>query len=139
MAKRRVILALVVCFSIAAFAVQTLSQARGSNPPKPPDLERLQNMTEQERKRYFEKMRTQRELERAQKKRELAKERAQKERELAKEGRGQLISIQQRRKNSRKKIAEITKELLREKAALGATEEQWKLIKPKLEDRKSVV
>jgi hypothetical protein len=81
-----------------------LSQARGSNPPKPPDLERLRNMSAQESKR-----------------------------ELAKEDRGPRISRQQRQENLRKKANERSREFFWQKAALGATEEQWKLIKPKLE------
>lgn len=69
MAKRRIILVLVVCFSIAVFTSQTLSRARSSNRtvifpfPKPSELERLverlNGMTAEERekeqrKRAFE-------------------------------------------------------------------------------------
>ena len=55
MTKRRIILVSVVCFSIAVFTVQTLSQTR----PKPPDTERLWNMTEEEREKEFAKRREQ--------------------------------------------------------------------------------
>ena len=61
MAKRRIILVLVVCFSIAVFTGQTLSRARSSNQtvispfPKPPDLERLEGMTREERKKELKK------------------------------------------------------------------------------------
>ncbi len=42
MTKRRIILVSVVCLSIAALTVQTLSQTRSSNRIlKPPDIERL--------------------------------------------------------------------------------------------------
>ena len=62
MTKRRIILVSVVFFSIAVFTVQTLSQARSSNRTvKPPDAERLRNMTEEERKRESVKRREQRE------------------------------------------------------------------------------
>ena len=97
-------------------------------------------MTEEERKREAAKWRRQWKLEIAQKKKELAKrsrqrklERAQKDKELAKVGRGRLIEPEQRLKNMRKRAAERRKEFLMEKSLLGATEEQWKLIKAKLE------
>ena len=63
MAKRRIILVLVVCFSIAVFTGQTLSRARSSNRtvifpfPKPSELERLIGMTAEERvKESFERL-----------------------------------------------------------------------------------
>ncbi len=141
MTKRRIILVSVVFFSLTVFTVRTLSQARSSNRTiKPPDAERLRNMTEEERKREVAKWRRQWKLEIAQKKKERAKrirqrrlERAQKNKELAKVGRGRLIEPEQRLKNMRKKAAEGRKEFLMEKSLLGATEEQWKLIKAKLE------
>ncbi len=92
MTKRRIILVSVVFFSLTVFTVQTLSQARSSNRTiKPPDAERLRNMTEEERKREFAKRREQRELrfERLQnmteeeRKREFAKWRRQRKLEIA--------------------------------------------------------
>ena len=171
MAKQIIILVSVVFFSLTVFTVQTLPRTPSSSPPKPPDIERLRNMTEEERKKEVEKwreqsklhwerlrnmtaeerkrelakMRKQRELELAQKKKELAKrrrqrklERAQKNKELAKVGRGPLIDREQRRKESQERWAKIRKEFLTEKSLLGATEEQWKLIKAKLEKVKKV-
>ena len=61
MAKRRIILVLVVCFSIAVFTGQTLSRARSSNRtvifpfPKPPDPERLKGMTREEMEKESKK------------------------------------------------------------------------------------
>ncbi len=145
MTKRRIILVSVVFFSIAVFTVQTLPQARSSNrTAKPPDAERLRNMTAEERGKELEKRREQRKLylERLQnmteeeRKRELAKRRrqrklefAQKKKERAKVDRSPLIDFEQRQKEA----AERRKEFLMEKSLLGATEEQWKLIKAKLE------
>jgi len=84
-------------------------------------------MTEEERKREFAKWRRQRKLEFAQKKKERAKV-----------GRGPLIDRKQRAKELQEKAAESRKEFLMEKSLLGATEEQWKLIKAKLEKVKKV-
>ncbi len=124
MTRRKIILVSVVFFSIAVFTVQTLPQARSSNrTAKPPDAERLRNMTDEERKRELAKRRRQRKL-----------ERAQKIKELAKVGRGRLLDFEQRQKEA----AERRKEFLTEKSLLGATEEQWKLIKAKLEKVKKV-
>ena len=123
MTKRKIILVLAVCLSLTVFTVQTLPQTRSSNRIlKPPDLERLRNMTAEERKRELAKRSRQRKL-----------ERAQKAKELAKVGRGPLIDREQRRKENQERSAERRKEFLREKSPLGATEEQWKLIKAKLE------
>lgn len=167
MTKRRIILISVVFFSITVFTVRTLPQARSSNRTiKPPGLERLRNMTEEERKKEaekrreqwklylerlrnmteeerkkeIEKMRKQRRLEREERKREAPKrrrqrelERAQKNKELAKVGRGPLIDREQKHKEAQERLAKIRKEFLTEKSPLGATEEQWKLIKAKLE------
>jgi len=123
MTKRRIILVSVVFFSLTVFTVRTLPQTRSSNRTiKPPDTERLRNMTEEERKREFAKWRRQRKSEIAQKKKERAKV-----------GRGPLIDRKQRAKELQEKAAESRKEFLMEKSLLGATEEQWKLIKAKLE------
>ncbi len=104
MAQRRIILGFVVCFSITVFTVQTLPRTPSSNRIlKPPDAERLRNMTEEERKKEIEKRREQRKLEREQRRKEWEKQ---------KEEAGGFIY---------------------EKFALGATEEQWNVIKPKLE------
>ena len=54
-ARRRIILGLIVCFSIAVFAGYTRSQTSNSDQTiKPPDAKRLRYMTPEERKRAFE-------------------------------------------------------------------------------------
>lgn len=119
MAKQRTILLLVVCVLVAVFAVQALSDARSSNrTTRASAPERRRRMTDAERRKEAAETRRQREL---------------KNRELTKEGRGPLIDRKQRTKELREKAAERRKDFLREKSALGATEEQWKLIKAKLE------
>lgn len=148
MAQRRIILVSVVFFSLTVFTVQTLPQTRRPSPPKPPDTERLRNMTEEESEKEIEKKREQwklylerlRNMTVEERKRELAKRRrqrklefAQKKKELAKVGRGPLIDREQKRKETQERVAKIKKEFLFEKSALRATEEQWKVIKPKLE------
>jgi len=150
MTKRRVVLILVLCCSIALLAASALSQTRRPNRRvKPPDAQRRRNMTPEE-EREAAKWRRQRKLELERRQKEAAKrheqwklERAQKNKELAKEGRGPLINRKQRTKEVQKRAAERRREwdkrneeaggCLFEKFALGATEEQWKRIKPKLE------
>lgn len=141
MTKRRIVFMLVLCSLMALPAVQTLSQACGSGrSPGASDAEGSRGISYAERKREIEKRRKETKLAREQKKRELEKrsaerrrQNAQKHRELAKEDRGPLIRPEQRRKNLREKAAERRREFSYQKSALGATEEQWKLIKAKLE------
>ena len=119
MTKRSVVLILVLCSLTALLAGQALSQTRSSNrSTRASDTERRRKMTDAERKKEAAENRRQWEL---------------KEKELAKEGRGPLISRKQRHENLLKKEDERSKEFFWQKAALVATEEQWKLIKPKLE------
>ena len=115
MTKQRVVLTLVLCSSVALLAVQALPQASSSRASAAEDSLRI---TGAERRKETAERRRQREL---------------REKELAKEGRGRLISIEQRQKNMRNKAAERRREFLWQKAALGASEEKWKLIKAKLE------
>lgn len=192
MTKRRTILVSVVFFSIAVFTVQTLSRTRSSIPLlRPPGLERLWNMTEEEREKEFAKRREQwklylersRNMASEERKRESAKRREQRELrferlqnmteeerkwkwkwEAVKERRQWELEHERSRKEHRKKSAErkrqsepiyemrrfemdkLRKEwekkkeeaggFIFEKSALrafGATEEQWKLIRAKLE------
>lgn len=119
MTRRRIVLMLALCPLMALLAVQTLSEARSSSrSSRASTAGRRGGMADAERKRESAERRRQREL---------------KNRELAKKGRGPLIGTEQRRKNLREKAAERRKEFSYQKAALGATEEQWKLIKAKLE------
>jgi len=92
-------------------------------------LERLRNMTEEERKRELAKRRRQKKLESEQKRKELEEERRRWE--LGREQR--KLEREQRYKEFQKRAAERRKGFLYEKYALRPTEEQWKLIKPKLE------
>jgi len=111
MAKRRTIVVLVLCSSIALLAVQAL--------PRTADARRRRNISPQERKRGASKRRRQQELENERRRRELGSEQLRLDRD--------------------KKLKELEKQkeeaggFIFEKFALGATEEQWKLIKPKLE------
>ena len=146
MAKRRIILVSVVFFSLTVFTVQTLPRTPSSNRIlKPPNAERLRNMTEEERKKEAERMREswrnmteeekkklvemmrkQQKLEREQRRKESAKRRAERSPRPR-------FDVEQKRKESQERLAKIKKEFLYEKSALGATEEQWKVIKSKLE------
>ena len=55
MSTRRIIIGFLVCFSIAVLVGQTQSEVSKSNQTvKPPDAERLRNMTREERKKTFE-------------------------------------------------------------------------------------
>ncbi len=151
MAQRRIILVSVVFFSLTVLTVQTLPQTRRPSPPKPTDAERLRNMTEEERKKEAEKrrerwrnmteeekkklvemMRKQWKLELEQRRKEFKKKSAERMRrwELGSEQR--KLEREQRRKEWEKKKEEAGG-FIYEKFALGATEEQWKLIRAKLE------
>lgn len=162
MTKQIIILVSVVFFSITVFTVQTLPRTRSSNrtikPPGPPDTKRLRNMTAEEKKREFAKRREQaklyserlRNMTEAERKREAAKrleqwkleyERRRKERmrserspQKDKEYQEQMrIYREQEFKEFQERNAEWRKTFFHEKCALKPTEEQWKLIKPKLE------
>ena len=151
MTKRKIILTALVCASIAVFAVQTQSETGGSNQTgKSSDAERPRDRSEQEAKeveKFAERLRNmtpeqaikaikEQERERAKRHTQLQSERARRNRELANEGRGVITDPKQRARDLEERQAKLRKELkefLREKAALGATEEQWKLIKPRLE------
>ena len=162
MTKRRIILVSVVFFSITVFTVQTLPRTRSSNrtikPPGQPDNKRLRNMTAEERKKEREKRREElklyserlRNMTEAERKREAAKrwregkleyERRRKESmgserspQKDKEYQEQMrIEREQWGKEIQERIAQERKRFFHEKCALRPTEEQWKLIKPKLE------
>jgi hypothetical protein len=88
-------------------------------------------MTEAQRKREAARRRRLKQLEYERKRREAAKERSQSSSQSKNE-------LKQRRKELQKEGARMRKEFLFEKAALEVTEEQWKLIKAKLEDIRSL-
>ena len=119
MTKRRIVLMLFLCCLTALLTVQALSQTRSSNrSAKSSDTTRSREMTDAERRKKAAERQKQREL---------------REKKLAKEGRGPLIDRKQRDQENRKRAAEMRGDFLLQKAALGASEEQWKLIKEKLE------
>ena len=94
--------------------------------------ERLRNMTEAERKREAAKRRRQVKLENERRLKEMMRSQRspQKEKEYQEQRR---IEREQEYKEFQERIAEERKTFFREKCALRPTEEQWKLIKPKLE------
>ena len=113
MSTRRIIIGLIVCFSIVVFAGQTQSQVSKSNQIlKPPDAERLQNMTREERKKAFEEWAAQG--------MRLKEERAAKRR----------MEFEQRAKDRLNGKNERRNQFI--KQALEVTEKQWKGIEPKI-------
>ena len=133
MTQRRIILVSVVFFSITVFTVQTLPRTPSSNRIlKPPNAERLRNMTEEERKKLAEMMLKQKKLEIKQRLKEFRKKSAEHRRRWELGGEQRKLEHEQRRKERDKKKEEAGGFIF-EKNALGATEEQWKVIKPKLE------
>jgi len=85
-------------------------------------------MTEEEKKKELEKLRTQRKLERERRRKEFEKRREQ-----------QKLEREQRRKVwEKQKQKEEAEGFRNEKWALGATEERWKIIKLKLEKVQSL-
>lgn len=113
MSTRRIIIGLIVCFSIVVLVGQTQSQVSKSNQiVKPPDAERLRNMTREERKKAFEEWAAQG--------MRLHEERAAKRRmEFEQRAKDRLNGKNERRNQSIKQ-------------ALEATEKQWKVIEPKI-------
>jgi hypothetical protein len=118
---------------MALFAVQTLCQTGGSNKTtQPSDAKPWQNMTEAERKM---------EAEQHLRKQKLEQERGQREfRKRVAEGKKQWRLAEEKTRKWHEelpeRVAERRREFLFEKRALvasGLTEDQWKLIKPKLE------
>jgi len=119
MAIRRIIFGGVICLLTAAFVSQTLSQTTRNDPQRDKaDYERLRNMTPAQRQREFERRRRQFQIETQQRYEQRMKEREQ--------TRGQ------RQRESKKRQEEAIRQ------ALGATPEQWKIIKPRLEKVKNL-
>ena len=113
MSTRRIIIGLIVCFSIVVFVGQTQSQTSKSNQTiRPPDAERLRYMTPEERKKAFEEWAAQR--------RRLHEERVAKQR----------MEFEQRAKDRHDGRNERRNQFL--KQILEVTEEQWKGIEPKI-------
>ena len=113
MSTRRIIIGLIVCFSIVVFVGQTQSQTSKSNHTiRPPDAERLRYMTPEERKKAFEEWAAQR--------RRLHEERVAKQR----------MEFEQRAKDRHDGKNERRNQFI--KQILEVTEEQWKGIEPKI-------
>jgi len=114
MSTRNIIIGLVVCLSIAVSIDQTLSQTpRSKQTARRPDLKRLRNMTPEQRQKELEQRMRKQRMETQQRLKQRIKEREQ--------------NREQRQRDSQKRQEQSMKE------ALGVTEEQWKLIKPRLE------
>ena len=109
MSKRRIIFGLIVCFSIAVFVGQTLSQTRGrTRTSKTTDRDRLTERRPREQQRMAEQ------------RRRLNEERVAK----------QMMEFKQRAKERHDGRDERRNQFL--KQILDVTEEQWKAIKPKI-------
>ena len=136
MAKRKLIHVLAICSLLVVFAVETLSQTDGSNQTaKPSDAERWRTMSEQEKKRQVEERRRQQRLEREQKLTE-SKKRAVEQKRQWDAGAKQRQEERERQREEWDKEKQEAGGFIYEKrvlAGLGVTEEQWELIKPKLE------
>jgi len=120
MPKRILILLLVLYFSIALLTAHALPQTRSSNRSARTYTAALRRrMTDAQRRKEAAERRRQLEL---------------KEKELAKEKRKPRIDRTQQIKEFQDRVAKIKKEFLYEKYALRTTEEQWNIIKAKLEE-----
>lgn len=114
MIRRKIILGAVICLFTAAFVGQTLSQTPGNYPQRDKAYyERLRNMTPARRQREFERRRLQSQIEAQKRHKQYIKKREQ--------NRGQ------RKRELKKRQEEAIKQ------ALGASAEQWNVIKPRLE------
>jgi hypothetical protein len=132
MTKQMMALVAILSGAMAIFTVQMHSGARASSPRKAPDAENQQNMTETEKKREIEQQWKKRKLELERRQREFKKRSAERKNQwrLSQE------KARQWRQELPEKHAEAKREFLYEKRALvsaGLTEEQWAVIKPKLE------
>ena len=144
MTKQRAVLMLILCSSVIVLAVQAFSRPYSpAQAPAPSDMIQKRNMTEEERakererwrnmtqaeriagrKKEFEKWRRKRELERPKRQREAKKKREQ-----------WRAQSELETKKMEEKYAKLEKEadgFLFAMCGLKATEEQWKLILPKL-------
>jgi hypothetical protein len=113
MLTRRIIIGLIVCFSVAVLAGQTRSQViRSRQRVRQPNAERLRYMSPEERKRAFEEQAAQR--------------KRQQEERIAK----RMEEFKQRTKERHDGKDESRNQFLKQR--LEVTEEQWKVIEPKI-------
>ena len=129
MAKRKLVLILLLFFSAGGLMRMTPFQSC----ILASDSGRSEKMSEEKRKREIAKMQARRKLEWERRRKE-SKKKIEEDRRQWELGREQRkLDREKRRKESLEKLARIKKEFLFEKYALRATEEQWKVIKAKLE------
>jgi DNA repair exonuclease SbcCD ATPase subunit len=148
--KRKIVLFLFVSFSIAVLAVRTQSGASTSNQTaKSADNDSSRNANEQEKSKEIQEflksirnmtpeqrikaLKRYREKEREETRKQLELDLEQMYAEAAKQGFVPLIDRKQRQERLQSKVNQWSKDFVREKEALKVNEEQWKLIKPKLE------
>ena len=120
MTKRSIVLIFVLCSLIALLTAHALPQMQSSNQSaRTYDAAARRRMIDAQRRKEAEKRRRQMEL---------------REKELAKGERKPRIDRAQQIKEFQEEVAKIKKEFLYEKYALRANEEQWNIIKAKLEE-----
>jgi len=120
MTKRSVVLILVLCSLTALLTAHALPQTLNSNRSTRSNADAVRRrMIDAQRRKEAEKRRRQMEL---------------REKELAKGERKPRIDRAQQIKEFQEEVAKIKKEFLYEKYALRTTEEQWNIIKAKLEE-----
>ncbi len=120
MPKRSLILLLVLCSSIVLLTAHALPRTRSSNRSVRTYAAAVRRrMTDAQRRKEAAERRRQLEL---------------REKELAKEKRKPRIDRAQHIKEFQERVAKIRKEFLHEKSALRVTEDQWNIIKSKLEE-----
>ena len=107
MPKRSIILLITTCFLIGMFSVGTHSQTRSPNGVPPQDAESIKKMFDERRE-----------------------ESAKRREELRRRPRS---TVDRRRKTETSNVSRAESISPNEKAAIGASEAQWKVIKPKLE------
>jgi hypothetical protein len=112
MVRRKIVFS-IIGLSVAVFVVQTLSQTQGSSRTREtPNQDRLQYMDAEQRRGEFE--------------RRVAQRRAELNRQR-----------ERRTRESQSRAAQLHEEAI--KQALVATEQQWKIIKPKFEKVKTLL
>lgn len=131
MTKQRIELILLLCFSTAGLACMTLLQTRGFGS----DLERSGAMREAKSRSEAEKRLREHAKELRRRQQERRKEIAERKPEIARLREQRRIDREQRRREFEKEIEEAGGiRLLAAKYALGASKENWRLIRPKLEE-----
>jgi len=127
MTKQKTVITLVLCFLMASFVIQVLIEVHSSGQGGGAYAAgRRRSVTNAEKRREITRRLRQKQLEYERKRREAAKKRSQENSQLKNER-------EQGYKEFQERVAEKKNEFLSEKHALAVTDEQWKLIKAKLE------